>query len=269
MEPLYPMYYGTRLVTMDVLRASFERYIHPEFARRLFNYIEIKGGEVGIGGGFRSIGTQPDKPGFAPEGRTFHQAQSFPSGNYYAAVDLVVRHTIGTHRAPVWDQCPRQGSQESFKYGVHINVALEPWHMQPIEIDGYSSWVVNGRKDLVAGLLIEAPIPTPTPQPVEPKPPIEPQPPVQPTPTPQEVILDIKSRNLFEGMSGSDIKFFQRIMNEIAGQNLTLDGNYGARTTEAVRNWQKFFSTAANPLTADGQLGPKTQKSIVEIAMSV
>ena len=262
MEPLYPMFYGTRLVTMATLRATFEPYMHPEFARRLFNYLEAKGGEVGIGGGVRDVGSQPDRPGFAPEGKSFHQRQPFPSGNYYAAVDLVVRNPHGAHRAPAWDQCPRQGSPESFKYGVHINVPNEPWHMQPIELDGYSSWVFNGRKDLVANLVISIPAPVPTPIPT-------PDPEPVPVPPSKGVIVQVESRDLSEGTSGNDVKFFQRIMNEVAGQGLVLDGQYGPATTNAVMNWQRFFNSLAFPLTVDGRLGPKTQQSMIQIAMSV
>ena len=68
-EVLYPMGYGTRLVTFDVLRNTFEPFMHPEAARRGFNFILHQGGKFGIGGGYRPPGAQPDRPGFAPEVR--------------------------------------------------------------------------------------------------------------------------------------------------------------------------------------------------------
>lgn len=149
----YPYGYGTGTYTMAELRARYEPKMHPEFARRLFNWLEAQGGKFGIGGGWRPDGGQPNLPGYAPEGKSFHQYQAFPSGNAYAAVDLVVKQDNGQkHRAPKWGEAPAQGTPEAKKWGVHINVGVaptgEPWHMQPVEIDGWQSWVNAGRPDL-------------------------------------------------------------------------------------------------------------------------
>jgi hypothetical protein len=38
-EVLYPISYGTRMVTFDVLRNTFAPHMHPEAARRAFNFI--------------------------------------------------------------------------------------------------------------------------------------------------------------------------------------------------------------------------------------
>lgn len=178
-EVRYPYGYGTGTYTMEQLRARYEPKMHPEFARRLFNWLEAQGGKVGIGGGWRPDGGQPDKPGYAPEGKSFHQYQAFPSGNAYAAVDLVVKNGNNKHRAPTTAECPQQGSAEAAKWGVHINVGTpgssgyESWHMQPVEIDGWGSWVNAGRPDLqvnypIPGQVVKPPIetlpdlPTPT-----------------------------------------------------------------------------------------------------------
>lgn len=147
-EVLYPIGYGTGLVTMQRLRERYEPKMHPEFARRLFRWIEAQGGHVGIGGGWRDNGSQPDKPGFAPEGKSFHQFQTFPSGTFYCAVDLVCRNGSAVHRAPKWSEVPVQGSGSSLYWGVHANVSTESWHMQPIEIDGWQTWVNMGKPDL-------------------------------------------------------------------------------------------------------------------------
>lgn len=165
-EVKYPYGYGTGMMTMKELRDRYEPKMHPEFARRLFNWLEAQGGKFGIGGGWRD--TQPAKPGFAPEGKSFHQYQDFPSGKSYAAVDLVV-DTHGNHRAPKWGEAPKQGSTEAKKWGVHINVGTEPtgepWHMQPVEIDGWATWVNDGRPDLKFAYPIPQPelpdLPTP------------------------------------------------------------------------------------------------------------
>lgn len=256
-ETLYPIFYGTRLVTFDVLQQTFEPKAHPEAARRLFNFILHQGGKFGIGSGWRL--TQPALPGFAPDGKSFHQDQKFPSGTYYAAWDLVVVNPGGKHRAPTWDEVPVQGQKLALDYGVHMNVGRpgvrgsESWHIQPVELDGWDTWVDRGRPDLERNY----PIVILSPRPQPPQPPV---PPIQP-PT-QGVKVDFNSRYLREGAVGNDVKFFQRQMNELAGQGLLLDGHYGPRTTEAVRNWQRFFK-----LTVDGELGPITQRSIIEVSL--
>lgn len=148
-ETLYPTRYGTRLVTIDQLFAEHHvDKMHPEFARRLRSWLIGQGGLVGIGGSWRAIGDQPDKPGFAPEGKSFHQFQQFPSGQFFCAVDLVCRNGSAVHRAPKWSEVPVQGSDISLYWGVHANVSTESWHMQPIEVDGWQSWVNRGRPDL-------------------------------------------------------------------------------------------------------------------------
>lgn len=160
MEILYPMGYGLQLVTFDVLRNKHEPFMHPEAARRGFNFILMQEGFFGIGGGFREVGDQPNLPGFAPEGKSFHQKQKFPSGSYYTAWDMVVRNLQGMpHRAPVWREVPIQGSKEAAEYGWHMNVSSESWHAQPTELDGYDSWVANGRKDLVPNYPIKTNVP--------------------------------------------------------------------------------------------------------------
>lgn len=267
METLYPIFYGTRLVTLDVLKATFEPYMHPEFARRVFNLIVREGGKLGIGSGYRAPGKQPDgKPGFAQPGMSFHEGQEFPSGRYFAALDMVVVNPGRVHRAPTWDEIPVQGQKLAIDYGVHANVGTpgakgaESWHIQPSELDGYGNWISRGRFDIQYNypILVDTPRPTP------------PQPPVPPTqPATKEIVVEFKSRNLSEGAIGTDVKFFQRQLNEIAGQGLLLDGYYGPKMTEAVKNWQNFFKVDADgvPFVVDGVLGAKTQRSIIEVSL--
>ena len=151
---LYPSGYGTRLVTFDQLVEQHTPHMHPEAARRGFNFILCQQGKFGIGGGYRPPGTQPSGTTFAPKGKSFHQDQPFPSGMFYIAWDLVVRNPGGNHRAPRWSEVPRQGTQLATDYGVHCNVGEpgsvgnEPWHMQPVPIDGWQSWVNDGRPDI-------------------------------------------------------------------------------------------------------------------------
>jgi hypothetical protein len=145
----YPIGYGYTTVSMDELqrRSNIDK-MHPVYADRLFTWIEAQNGLVGIGGSWRADGSQPDKPGFAPEGKSFHQYQKFASGIIaFCAVDLVCRTDGGVHRAPYWSEVPAQGSPEAELWRLHCNVSNEPWHMQPIEIDGWQSWINAGSPD--------------------------------------------------------------------------------------------------------------------------
>lgn len=230
---LYPTGYGKRMVTMDELRQRFEPRMHPEFAARLFPFLEAQGGFMGIGGGFRATGGQPDKPGFAKEGQSMHQLQDFPSGRFYAGLDMVVVNPGGKHRAPRWSEVPQQGSDAARRYGVHMNVGEpgskgnEPWHCQPVELDGWDVWVRNGRPDLQYGYLTGTPLP-PIPLPTFP-------------PT------------VRRGDRGATVEQLQ-----VALGGLKVDGKFGWFTDRAVRAFQR-----AHGLKVDGVVGPKTWAAIL------
>lgn len=157
---LYPIGYGARLVDLDTLTAAHSPNMHPEFRRRVFAWIKSRGGAVGIGGGWRAPGTQPDAAGFAPPGKSFHESQPFPIGPCYAALDLVVP-TTSIHAAP--SVAHHAGAAD---YGLHFPIAGEPWHVQPIEIRGWSAWVNAGRPDLHPLPLPEDDPMTTTPNPI-------------------------------------------------------------------------------------------------------
>ena len=147
MVTLYPVGYGTQLITFEVLRDRYAPHMHPEALRRGLAFLVSKGGKIGIGGGYRPPGTQPTQPGFAPPGNSFHEGQQFPSGLYYVAWDLVCANPGGIHRTPQWGEAPKQGTQWAHDCGMHINTN-ESWHIQPIELDGWTEWVNAGRPDL-------------------------------------------------------------------------------------------------------------------------
>ena len=166
--PRYPYGYGTGTMTMAQLRGRYEPKMHPEFARRLFAWLESEGGTIGIGGGWRD--TQPDRPGFAPDGKSFHQSQTFASGIVaYAAVDLVVKRAAGVHRSPTW---PETDSARAFGLHTFIQDPPEPWHMQPLDgpARGWQTWVNAGRPDPDPSWSLPTdpdPTPPPTPNPAE------------------------------------------------------------------------------------------------------
>ena len=127
-------------------------HYHPEYVERLCAWLIWKGGSIGVGGTFRPDGTQPDKPGFSPEGKSFHQNQRYSDGFIGAtAVDLVAPDGPdgnNSHDGVSWGNVLPQGSAEAARWGLHCNVGSppsgEPWHCQPVEIDGHTSWLRNG-----------------------------------------------------------------------------------------------------------------------------
>lgn len=147
---LLPWGYGTSFKSSEDTRAVLLQHYHPEFVERFMAWLKSHVGKFGVGGHWRAGGTQPDRVGFAPEGKSFHQNQAYADGFVGAcAVDVVAVNPGGVHRSPTWSEVPAQGSEEALRWGVHMNVGAapggEPWHCQPVEIDGWQSWWDKGR----------------------------------------------------------------------------------------------------------------------------
>ena len=235
-ETLYPIGYGAQMVTLAALRAKHEPHMHPEYARRLFAWIESCGGLVGIGGGFRPLGTQPDRFGFAPEGMSFHQPQPFRGyPSTYSAVDLVVAVPGGKHRAPRWSEVPAKGSNEAARRGLHCHIASESWHMQCVEMRGYTTWRLAG---------------CPDPQRFYPLP-SSPAKVYAPKPTQKRRPFGFGALN-----ARAEVVALQNLCNwwgfrDAMGRRLTADGEFGANTEQATRKLQ-----AAVGVLTDGVYGP-------------
>jgi hypothetical protein len=180
-----PFGYYSQYVTLEWLNDWLLEHHHPEYVRRLIGWLHYKNGNVGVGGGWRAGGAQPDQPGFAPEGKSFHQDQKYADGFIGAcAVDSVYKDgpDAGTaHDGIAWAEVPRQGTAEAERWGIHANVGVpgngESWHLQPIEIDGWGSATGNGTHAAPA-IVAEYPIPTEH-DPVAPVAPPEPEPPTE------------------------------------------------------------------------------------------
>lgn len=206
-EDLYPNGYDKQLVTLKRLYELHAPNMHPLYRESLFAYLESQHGFMGIGGGFRL--SQPNKPGFAPPGQTFHMKQKFRSGiEAYAAVDLVVRNDNGLfkrifslngsggnpdtstlkqllsvskiHRSPTWAE-----TDTATKFNLHTFITDEPWHIQDIMMFGYGAWLGRGRQD---------PLGLPSkPQPPKPEPPKpQPKPEPKPEPIPEDEDMSVK-----------------------------------------------------------------------------
>lgn len=146
-----PYGYGTDERSIEWVELWLLAHYHHEYVTRLVAWLEAQDGLIGVGGGWRADGTQPTLAGFAPAGKSFHQNQKYSDGFVGAtAVDLVHRNPGNKHRSPTWAEVPAQGSADARLWGLHCNVGTpgargsEPWHMQPIEIDGHATWLSAG-----------------------------------------------------------------------------------------------------------------------------
>ncbi len=229
---LFPHGYGTSMVDIDELfRRHHQDKMHPEFARRLRAWLIAQDGRIGIGGSWRA--SQPAKPGFAPEGKSFHQSQQFASGRVaFCAVDLVHVVPGSKHRAPRWDEVPRKNTVEARQWGLHCNVTKpqEPWHIQPVELDGWGSWDRGGRKDFGVMTLIP-----PKPEPAR----------------PPALVFAYPGQPLRRGSQGEAVKLVQAVV------GATPDGDFGPATERRVKAWQK-----SRGMFVDGVVGPVTWKAM-------
>lgn len=245
-----PWGYGRAEKTVDEVERILSARYHPEYVRRLIAWLKAQEGRCGVGGHWRATGSQPDKFGFAPEGRSFHQDQRYADGIVGAcAVDLVVRAEGRVHRAPYWSEVPRQGSTQARLWGLHCNVdgrVKEPWHIQPVEIDGWQSWVNAGRPAPRHGYSIPGGSSSTAPNPV-------------PEGEWEEVAaIDAAMRvvpfagTLKVGSKGKAVEAVQWRLSA-ARYRTTVDGDFGRRTEASVKSFQR-----ANGLQIDGLVGKLT-----------
>lgn len=114
----------------------------------------------------------------------------------------------------------------------------------------HPDYISDGRpiSDVLGGVVAPPPPPVPPP-PIVINPPVTP-----PVLTPGGTsTVDVNVTTVRRGSTGHKVKKAQAIMAANFGQNITVDGQFGAQTDAAVRNVQGFFG-----LTVDGIVGPKT-----------
>lgn len=73
-----------------------------------------------------------------------------------------------------------------------------------------------------------------------------------PAPTPTLTVRDLK-----KGCQGDDVKELQRNLNTVLGTNLTIDGDFGKNTNNALLAFQKKYG-----LKQDGVYGPKSRAAM-------
>lgn len=71
-------------------------------------------------------------------------------------------------------------------------------------------------------------------------------------------VVQIELSVLQKGSKGEQVKTLQRLLNAF-GNNLVIDGDFGSKTNEALRSYQKTYK-----LTVDGICGEKTWTSILK-----
>lgn len=246
---LYPALYGHGVYTFDQMMREIREHGEPEFVRRLEVWLLDQHGTMGIGDAWRATGTQPNRPGFAPEGQSFHQTQRFRDGLLKCmAVDLVVIRPGGPHRPPYWKEVPKKDSALARRYGLHCNISTETWHMQAIEVNGWSSWVNAGRHRPVAGYKIPTPA---TPPPATPDP--APGPDTPPgSPSMRKGATD--ANTVVAGWPAGRVSTLQKILGDI-----TVDGQFGPQTDTRLRDTQ-----FKGGIAVDGVYGPQTSAKFVE-----
>jgi peptidoglycan hydrolase-like protein with peptidoglycan-binding domain len=226
--------------TLDQVRAKHGRNMHPEFERRVLAAMVAAGGLVGIGGGYRAPGTQPDKSGFAPEGRSFHQPQEWASGERaYAALDMIGLN--GDHTgARAWLR------DHADEFGLHAfgDVNNEPWHIQCNDVPfGWSTWKSAGSPDPGHFDLPGAVSPgLPTFDAVEGLWGLWP---IAAKPT-CGLANDAVSQ-------GDAVRYLQGVIFHKAGGQIEISGLFDVQTDSRVKDLQKWFG-----LGVDGRVGPNT-----------
>lgn len=239
----YPNGYGKQMISLDEMKRKHGAKMHPEFARRFFHWIEQQGGKIGVGSAWRK--TPAGTSGASRAGRSFHQDQKFSSGFVgCSAVDMVHVNGNDVHRSPSWSEVPKQGSDESRKWGLHCNVSGEPWHIQCIEQDGWATWSRDGRHDPNSGFALPDGSKGVKAAAAEDDPKFG-----GATFVPGEGEyglwpLEKKKATVKRGSDGDVVEYLQAVMRNQANLQLAVDGDFGERTEACVKSVQRWNDLA-------------------------
>jgi hypothetical protein len=253
----HPWGYGTTMVTVPEMIRRTQQFALPPFIQRVEAWATATGLDVrivpcGCGGGMRTV--QPNRPGFAKpvfvggEWRqsSFHLRQPFADGNeWYSAWDVVVAVPGRVHRAPTWAEI------ESAKpFGLHAFISGEPWHIQCVEMRGFTPWWNDGRKVPTMNWSFPG------------QPPAIVEPPLNSGAysPPQNwwlFPLDGSKPRLGRGSKDASfighVRYLQDVISLYAGGNIARDGDFGPQTEGRVKDLQRTFD-----LKPDGVVGAQT-----------
>lgn len=249
MTATYRCGYGTTRRTAVELN-SWSRWtgLHPEMRRRylaLMDAARAAAVDLGIGGGSRTEAEQfalfdarhdPATAGCcryqsktwklvtgahaAPPGVSYHEPTVLSGGVRYAvAVDAV-----GWENGWLQANCGRFGLRTFAGLAGSMN---EPWHCQPIELP-----TSRASYDPAVHVLKVWALPSPS-----------------PAPSP----IDVPTPTLRSGSTGQEVRELQSVCKFWGFYPFTVDGSFGARTVDAVKQLQGMLK-----LTQDGVYGPVT-----------
>lgn len=256
MTLLVPYGYQGKNETLEQTRAKHQHKYHPEAWRRIEAVIIASDGLLGlnddqslcgVGGGARTREEQAaayarDPNTFAPVDSSFHQGMEWASKLIGAqAIDWV--GAFGRH-----DEAWKWLRDNGGLYGIKTfwNVNGEPWHSQCIEIaNSVSQWKRDGRPD-PGTWVFPGQLPPP------------------PTGDYGLWPLNPNKPEILEGSLGDAVRYLQRVCNDKAGQALSVDGEFGPATREAVTNLQTFFGL----IPIDGRVN-KNEWDLVDALVGV
>lgn len=81
----------------------------------------------------------------------------------------------------------------------------------------------------------------------------------QPTPEPTVKTVNVELDVLRKGSTGGQVKTIQALLNSFIGSNLSIDGIFGSKTEQGVKDYQK-----SRGLTVDGVVGAETWNKILK-----
>lgn len=132
-------------------------------------------------------------------------------------------------------------------YGFSFELQSEPWHIRYILGDDIAQRVLEFEDATGDGVAVPVPTPPPTAPPTE-----------------ESGSVAVVPTTIKLGSTGGWVNKAQAILSYNFGQQAVIgniDGQFGGRTDEAVKNVQRFFG-----LTVDGICGPKTWDILFNIA---
>lgn len=161
----------------------------------------------------------------------------FSNHGWALALDIAEEYDSDPAADPISSRFVQWLIANAVHFGIGAELDSEPWHWRYIAGDNIPSAV----------LAFEAGNPAPP----------------NPTPVPGGIsVVTVTTVILKKGSTGSEVKRIQSILNEVSGRGLTVDGNFGALTEQAVKDWQAWFKV---PGGADGIVGAATMESFLEV----
>jgi Putative peptidoglycan binding domain len=284
-NPWFPYFYAAsytsafnrRTVAQELQLSTFIRTateVRRDFVALQLFIFEKYGVRLGIGTAWR-VQPPAGTPNHADPGNSWHEGIPVSSGVNAMAIDTVACDSNGTpDHDHGWMLQERHAAEFGFISFLYLN---DRPHIQSLYIprsrefrtstSQLPRWPLphiplNPRYDIERidlnnplGGAAPVPVPPPTPPPTPPPP--------TPPPPPGVATVNLTLPVLRLGVPDQPaVGLLQTKLNELAGQGLRVDNNFGPATQTAVMNWQSFFNVAGG---ADGVVGSITWQSVYGI----